>query len=49
MSLSEALTALVGEAPAGYEPMIWVFACIFAFYLITSMFGFLASWFRGNR
>lgn len=43
MSLSEALIALIGEVPAGYEPVAWVIGGTFAFYMITLMFGVLTS------
>ena len=43
MSLLEALIALVGDVPAGYEPFAWVIGACFAFYLITTMFGVLVS------
>lgn len=43
MSLFEALIALVGEVPIGYEPVAWVIGGIFAFYFITLMFAVFTS------
>lgn len=43
MSLLEALIDLIGQAPAGYEPIAYVLGGIFAFYFITLMFGVLTA------
>lgn len=43
MSLYEALVALIGDVPSGYEPFAWVIGGVFAFYMITLMFGVLTA------
>lgn len=43
MSLLEALIALIGAVPSGYEPVAWVLAAVFSFYFITLMFAVFTS------
>lgn len=49
MSLYEALIALLGEVPVGYEPVAFALAACFAFYLITCMFNVLTVILRGGK
>lgn len=37
---------LLGEAPAGYEPVAYTIGAAFAFYLVSAFFSFFVSLFR---
>lgn len=43
MSVYEAVVALVGLPPAGYDIVVWVVSAVICLYLITSAFSILAS------
>lgn len=41
MSVYEAVIALVGDPPPGYDILVWIFAAIVLIFLITSAFNVL--------
>lgn len=43
MSIYQALVNLVGEVPAGFEPLVYVFAIVITIYLIVSAFSLIAG------
>lgn len=43
MSVYEAVIQLIGEPPAGYDILVWVFSALFLFFLIRSVFSILHS------
>lgn len=43
MSVCEAVIALVGDPPPGYDIVVWVCCCMILIYLITSAFSIVAS------
>lgn len=42
-SIYEAVIALVGTPPAGYEVLVWVFSALVLFFLLRSVFGIINS------
>lgn len=49
--LVTALEDLIGVLPAGYEPLLWVFACLVLLWLLQSTFSLiwsLLSWIGGK-
>lgn len=51
MLISDALQELVGTAPAGYEPLLWLMSCVVLFFLLTSAFsiiGAVLNWIGGK-
>lgn len=44
--LFEALVNLIGEVPVGFEPLVYVFACIVLVWLLSSVFSILWSVFN---
>lgn len=52
MSVYEALISLVGEPPAGYDILVWIFAAVVLLFLIRSAFSIISSvldWIGGRR
>ena len=45
-TIYSAFVALVGDVPAGYEPVVYIISASFAFYLVSVFFGFFTSLFR---
>lgn len=45
-TLYSALVQLVGDPPVGSEPVVYVVAASFAFYMVSSFFSFIVSLFR---
>lgn len=43
MSIYQALVNLVGDVPAGYEPLVYVFAIVITIYLIVSALSLIAG------
>ena len=43
MSIYQALLDLVGDIPAGYEVIVWIFAAIVLLYLLCSVFSIISS------
>ena len=41
--LYEALVSLIGDVPVGFEPLVYIFACIVLLWLISSVFSILWS------
>lgn len=51
MSIYEAILELVGDVPAGYEMIAWIFAAIVLLYLLCSTFSIIVSvlnWIAGK-
>lgn len=46
MSIYQALVNIVGEVPAGYEPVVYVFAIVITIYLLSCGFSLIASLFK---
>lgn len=47
-TLYSALVQLLGDPPAGYEPVVYIISAAFAFYLVSGFFSFMVSLFRGR-
>ncbi len=43
MSIYEELISLVGQPPAGYDILIWIFSAIVLLYLIRCVFGIISA------
>lgn len=43
MSIYEAVISLVGEAPPGFDILVWIFSSIVLFYLIRCVFSIISS------
>ncbi len=37
----DSIVKLIGVPPVGYEPLIYVFAIVFAFLMLTTVFSFI--------
>lgn len=49
--LYEALIELIGEVPTGFEPLVYVFACVVLLWLLSTVFSILwslLSWIGGK-
>lgn len=43
MSVYEAVVALVGDPPAGFDVLVWIFSAVVLLFLIRSVFGIISS------
>lgn len=50
--LYEAVVELIGEVPVGYEPLVYVMACLILMWLLSSTFSILYAvlgWIGGRK
>lgn len=48
-SIYDAVVRLVGAVPAGAEPVVYVFCCIIALYMLTFVSGFVGAFFYTGK
>lgn len=48
MTIYNAVVALVGDVPAGAEPLIYIFCLIFALFMLDSVTSLFVAIFRGK-
>ncbi len=48
-NIYNAVVRLVGPVPAGAEPVVFVFCCIVALYMLTFVSGFIGAFFYTGR